>query len=111
MCEELEKVVVGTNIEKYFQIKVQLPFHENEKLLAFLRRNADVFAWSAYKALGVDPKFIFHHLNVNPKVVPKKQPPWHSSKEHAKAVVLSRMASQYSGGEEAREVESVCRFH
>ena len=34
----------------------------------------------------MDPKFICHHLNVNPLVVPKKQPPRHLSKEHVEAV-------------------------
>ena len=34
----------------------------------------------------MDPKFICHHLNVNPMVVLKKQPPRHSSKEYAEAV-------------------------
>ena len=34
----------------------------------------------------MDPEFICHHLNVNPLVVPKKQPPRRLSKEHAEAV-------------------------
>ena len=55
-------------------------------MLAFLRNNIDVFAWNTYKALGVDPDFIFHHLNVNLAVLPKKQPPRHLSKEHSDAV-------------------------
>ena len=42
-----------------------------------------MFAWNAYKALGVDPNFICHHLNVNPAVLPRKQPHQHSSKEHS----------------------------
>ena len=46
----------------------------------------DVFAWDAYEASGVDPDFICHHLNVNPSVTPKKQPPRRPSKEHANAV-------------------------
>ena len=46
----------------------------------------DVFAWNAYEATGVDPSFICHHLNVNPSVTSKKQPPWRSSKEHSDAV-------------------------
>lgn len=46
----------------------------------------DIFAWSTYKAPGMDPDFICHHLNVNPNVVSKKQPPRHSSREHAEAV-------------------------
>ena len=45
-----------------------------------------MFAWSAYEAPGVDPSFIYHHLNVNPMVIPKKQPPRHSSKDHSNAV-------------------------
>ena len=46
----------------------------------------DVFTWSAYEALGVDPSFICHHLNVNPSITPRKQPPWCSSKEHFNVV-------------------------
>ena len=46
----------------------------------------DVFTWNAYEAPGVDPSFICHHLNVNPYVIPKKQPPQRSSKEHSDAV-------------------------
>ena len=45
-----------------------------------------MFAWNAYETPGVDPDFIFHHLNVNPAVLPKKQPPWLSFKEHSDAV-------------------------
>ena len=50
--------------------------------MVFLKRNIDVFTWNAYEAPGVDPSFICHHLNVNPFVTPRKQPPWRSSKEH-----------------------------
>ena len=46
----------------------------------------DVFAWNAYEALGVDPNFICHHLNVSLSVTPKKQPPRRSSKEYYDAV-------------------------
>jgi len=45
-----------------------------------------VFAWSPYEALGVDLSFIWHQLNVNPSVIPKRQPPQQPSKEHAEAV-------------------------
>ena len=34
----------------------------------------------------MDPNFICHHLNVNSTVLPKKQPPQHSSKKHYDAV-------------------------
>ena len=52
----------------------------------FLKRNIDVFAWNAYKAPRVDPNFIYHHLNVNLSVIPKKQPLRRSSKDHFDAV-------------------------
>ena len=51
----------------------------------FLRRNIDVFAWNVYET-RVDLDFICNHLNINPAVLPKKQPPRHSSKEHSDVV-------------------------
>ena len=42
-----------------------------------------MFAWNAYEALGVDPSFICHYLNINPSITPKKQPSWRSSKDHS----------------------------
>ena len=45
-----------------------------------------MFAWDAYEAPGLDPKFICHHLNVNPSVTPKKQPPRRPSNEHVEVV-------------------------
>ena len=45
-----------------------------------------MFAWNAYEATGVDPSFIYHHLNVNPSITPRKQPPQRSSKDHSDAV-------------------------
>ena len=55
-------------------------------MVEFLRKNVDVFTWDAYEAPGVDPNFICHHLNVNPSVIPKRQPPRHPSKEHVEAI-------------------------
>ena len=59
-----------------------MPLQEKEELLAFLQKNVG----SAYEAPGVDPNFICHHLNVNPTIIPKKQPPRYSSREHAVAI-------------------------
>ena len=70
--EDLVKVTVGDDLEKFFQIGSQLPHQEKEKLIEFLRRNIDVFAWNAYKALRVDPEFICHHLKVNPLITHRK---------------------------------------
>ena len=63
----------------------------------FLKRNIDVFAWSAYKARGVDSNFICHHLNVNSAVIPKKQPPRCSSKKHFDAVKDEVMKLKQAG--------------
>jgi len=84
--EELEKIVIDDDEEKFFQVRVQLPYWEKEELIVFLRKNVDMFAWSPYKALGVNPNFICHHLNVSPSITPKKQPPRRSSKKHSDAV-------------------------
>ena len=54
--------------------------------MIFLKRNIDVFAWDANEAPGVDPNFICYHLNINPSITPKKQPPRRPSKEHADTV-------------------------
>ena len=65
-CEDLVKITIEDDLEKFFQIGSQLPQQEKEELVEFLKQNIDVFAWNAYEALGVDLEFICHHLNVNP---------------------------------------------
>ena len=69
-----------------FRLGLNYPPQEREQLVEFLRKNVDVFVWSAYEAPGVDPSFICHHLNVNPSITPNRQPPRRPSKEHAEAV-------------------------
>ncbi|XP_030922894.1 protein NYNRIN-like [Quercus lobata] len=71
-CEGLEKVLVGSDPERFFQIGSELPPQEKSALTAFLRQNLDVFAWDPYEAPGVDPDFICHRLNVNPAITPKR---------------------------------------
>ena len=112
-CEDLERVIVAGDPEKFFQVGAKLPLQEKKRLLEFLRANVDVFAWNPYEAPGVDLNFICHRLNVNPAVIPKRQPSRRLSKEHAEAVrsevaklkqagaikeVLSSMVGQYGGG-------------
>ena len=53
--EELEKDVISDDKDKFFQVRAQLPPQEKEELMVFLRKNIDVFAWSAYEAPRVDP--------------------------------------------------------
>ena len=46
-CKDLEKVVIGDDSKRFFQVGTQIPLLENEQLVDFLRRNVDVFAWDA----------------------------------------------------------------
>ena len=70
-CKQLEKFI-SNDEEKFIQVGVQLPPLEKEELIDFLRKNINVFAWSAYEASEIDLDFICHHLNVNPSILPKK---------------------------------------
>ena len=56
-----------------------------------------MFLWDAYEAPGVDPDFICHHLNVNPSIIPKKQPPQRPSKEHANVIKEEMMKLKKAG--------------
>ena len=121
-------MIIDTDPEKFFQVGAQLPPQEKQALIEFLRDNVDVFAWDACEAPGIDPNFICHHLNVNPFITPKKQPPRRSSKDHYEAikeevtklkrvgaikeVFLSRVVGQHRGGKkEEQQVAGVCRLH
>ncbi|XP_030923447.1 uncharacterized protein LOC115950378 [Quercus lobata] len=57
-CEDLEKVLVGSDPKRFFQVGSELPPHEKSTLIDFLRQNVDVFAWDPYEASGVDSDFI-----------------------------------------------------
>ena len=71
-CEGLEKVIVGDDLERFFQVGARLPPQEKEELVELPRRNVDVFAWDAYEAPGLNPEFICHRLNVDPSATSKK---------------------------------------
>ena len=85
-CEGLEKVIVGDDLERFFQVGARLPPQPKEELVELLRRNVDVFAWDAYETPGLNPEFICHRLNVDPSATPKKQPPRRPSSEHVEAI-------------------------
>jgi hypothetical protein len=46
---------------------------EEERLLFYLKRNNDVFAWSTLDLVGVSRTIIKHNLGTDPTVRPKKQ--------------------------------------
>ena len=79
-------MTIGDDQERFFQVGARLPTQEREELVELLRGNADVFAWDAYEAPGLNPEFICHRLNVDPSVTPKKQPPRRPSNEHVEVI-------------------------
>ena len=85
-CEDLEKIIVGDDPEKFFLGWGSATSSRERRVVELLKRNVHMFIWNAYEALGVDPSFIYHHLNVNPSVTPRKQPPRRSYKDYSDAV-------------------------
>ena len=55
-------------------------------LVAFLRMNQDVFAWSHEDMPRIDPSVIVHRLNVNPASLPIRQKKWVFAQERDKAI-------------------------
>ena len=43
-CEDLERVVIGDDPERFFHTGAQIPLMGKEQLVDLLRRNVDVFA-------------------------------------------------------------------
>ena len=73
-CEDLVKITIRDDPERFFQVGSQLPQQEREELVKFLKRNIDVFSWNTCEAPGVDLDFICHHLNVNPLTTQTSSP-------------------------------------
>ena len=70
-AEELVKVKILPDTNKYFQVGASMSREERVQVLLFLVQNLDVFAWDPYEVPGVDPGFIVHKLNVDPSYLPK----------------------------------------
>ena len=115
--EELIKVKILPDIDRYFQIMASMGSQDKVETLLLLIQNVDVFAWTPYEVLGVDPEFIVHKLNIDPSFLPKTQKPRRSAREHVEVVRLEgnlfpEMVGKYrSSKEEERQVKGMCRFH
>ena len=96
-AEELIKVKILQDTDKYFQIGTSMENQDKVEMLLFLIQNVDVFAWSPYEVPGVDPKFIVHKLNVDPSFPPKKQKLRRTAKEHVEAVKSKDQRLKESG--------------
>jgi hypothetical protein len=71
---EVKKVPLDVHLpDKMVTINATLEPEEEKDLLEFLRKNQDVFAWSASDLRGVSRDIIEHRLDINPNIKPKKQ--------------------------------------
>jgi len=65
---EFESVPFGNDPSKNFKIGKDLPKTSRAQLVACLRENADLFAWSAADMPGINPSVACHQLVVDPGV-------------------------------------------
>ncbi|XP_020412829.1 uncharacterized protein LOC109947303 [Prunus persica] len=59
--------------ERKARIGSRLSHEEKIELVALLRNNKDVFAWSPSDMPGIDPQILCHRLHVNPAIKPVAQ--------------------------------------
>ncbi|XP_065008028.1 uncharacterized protein LOC135638684 [Musa acuminata AAA Group] len=55
------------------KVGAMLPEADRLHLIDFLRKNADVFAWSPKEMPRIDPEVVQHRLNINPEEQPDKE--------------------------------------
>ena len=85
-AKEFIQIPIMPYFDRYFRIGKSLSVEDRVEILLSLVQNLDMFAWSPYEVLGVDPTFIMHKLNVDLLVPPKKQRPRKFVKPHVEAV-------------------------
>ncbi|KAK1399685.1 hypothetical protein POM88_009548 [Heracleum sosnowskyi] len=65
--------VDATDSSKELKIGKQLEPETREALTHFLKSNLDVFAWCHSDMVGIDPRVMSHHLNIDPERVAVRQ--------------------------------------
>ena len=108
-AEELVKVKILPDTNKYFQVEASMNREERVQVLLFLVQNLDVFTWDPYEVPGVDLGFIVHKLNVDPSYPLKKQKPRRSAKDHVEAVIQEVEKLKEAGA--IRETRGVQKTH
>ncbi|RDX93044.1 hypothetical protein CR513_24746, partial [Mucuna pruriens] len=71
--EELKEIKLGPKRGQTTKIGTTMSLEEEEMLVAILKSNYDVFAWSAQDMRGVDLNFMCHQLSVDEKAKPVAQ--------------------------------------
>ena len=74
MVKKLEVIPLSeSEPEKKEHIGSQLPEKLKHEIVACLRESMAVFAWAPTDMPGINPKVIFHYLNVDPHFKPIRQ--------------------------------------
>ena len=68
------------------KVGINLETTTKEALIAFLRKNQDVFAWSHKDMVGIDPSISCHHLNIDSNFSPVQQKRRLLDKERSRAL-------------------------
>jgi hypothetical protein len=70
---DFKRVALNPTVpDKAVCVGTKMSLQEQAKLLQFLDKNNDVFAWSSSNLVGVTREVIEHKLQVNPHAKPKK---------------------------------------
>ena len=65
--EELEELTLDDSTPEWMtRVGTLASWPVSQELMAFLRDNQDVFAWSHENMLGINPSIMVHKLNVSP---------------------------------------------
>ncbi|RDX58414.1 hypothetical protein CR513_62271, partial [Mucuna pruriens] len=84
-AEELKEVKLGSDPEQTTKIGTTMSAQEEEVLVAVLKSNYDVFAWSTQDMPGVDPNFMCHWLSLDDQARPVAQKKRKMGEEKRKA--------------------------
>ncbi|XP_025662052.1 uncharacterized protein [Arachis hypogaea] len=71
--EDVTKVSLTDDPTKFTFIGASTKGEERDKLVHFLKQNADLFAWTPADMPGIDPSVITHKLAINPAAQPVSQ--------------------------------------
>lgn len=85
-AKELVQIPILPYSNRWFQIGKSLSIGDQVEILLTLVRNMDMFAWTSYKVPRVDSNFFMHKLNVDSKVLLKKQRLRRSMKPYVETV-------------------------
>ncbi|RDX66368.1 hypothetical protein CR513_54872, partial [Mucuna pruriens] len=94
---DLKEVQIVALISQKTSIDTTLGKEEEEQLVSTLRRNVDVFAWTARDMPGIDPRFMCHHLSVSPgePVAQKKRKQGEEKRRAIKEEVEKLLAANF----------------